>query len=132
MWFRQMAQLSTTISHAQSATAFHWSSVSAGLNPGAGREVAHLLDLESLLSLLHLAITSRTSLLLDNRRGGGRIGHIDVGHGRGCWVDPEPGREGGIKGAGPGLGKNRSLLCLVRTSFGLAQLSRCDGVDSLV
>lgn len=82
MWLRQIAQLSTTMSHAQRATAFHYMSLkqmSASFLVLKRADFAHmyvasdphLLDLEALLLL---AIT--TLLLVDD----GCVGHLDVGH----------------------------------------------------
>jgi hypothetical protein len=75
MWLRQMAQLSTTISQAQRATAFHYGVLALLLMLSLSRD-AHLLDFEALLVALS-AGTGLASLRL--RRG--RICHVDVGHG---------------------------------------------------
>jgi len=75
MWLRQMAQLSTTMSQAHSATAFHWEVLVKC--PGAGwlSCVAYLLDLEALL------VTLSTGTGLGRLRlGWRRVCHVNVGH----------------------------------------------------
>lgn len=74
MWFRQIAQLSTTISQAHRATAFHCSfpvSMASGSSePGS----VYLLDLKLLLAFNTLA--ARALGLFSDRR----ITHLHVGH----------------------------------------------------
>lgn len=73
MWLRQMAQLSTTMSQAQRATAFHCF-LSASLRSVHGlHNVTYLLDLEPFLPV---RITAR-SLALDLWR----ICHFHIRHG---------------------------------------------------
>lgn len=88
MWFRQMAQLSTTMSHAQRATAFHCS-FPVSMTPG-GSQLAtlYLLDLKFLLSLDTLA-AGALALLSD-----GRIAHLNVGHVSRCAGRPATPRYG--------------------------------------
>jgi hypothetical protein len=77
MWLRQMAQLSTTMSHAQRATAFHCDLLTWPRH--LSRSVCtHLLDFEALL-----VAVGASSSLGHLRLRWGRIGHIDVGHVRG-------------------------------------------------
>lgn len=74
MWLRQMAQLSTTMSQAQRATAFHYVQVVStcpAKDSAAKYSHAHLLNFEALLGL------DITALLLSH---GGCISHVDVGH----------------------------------------------------
>jgi hypothetical protein len=74
MWLRQMAQLSTTMSQAQSATAFHCDMLALPCEP-LSSVCTHLLDLEALL----VAVSAGSGLgHLRLRRG--RIGHVNVGH----------------------------------------------------
>jgi hypothetical protein len=75
IWFRQIAQLSTTMSHAQSATAFHWSSISNWFGNRCGDP--HLLDLKALLVAL-CAGTCLSNLGLGCSRG---VRHVHVRHG---------------------------------------------------
>jgi len=75
MWLRQMAQLSTTMSHAHSATAFHWKVLVKCPGDGWLSCVAYLLDLEALL-VTFSAGTSLGRL----RLGRGRVCHVNVGH----------------------------------------------------
>lgn len=87
MWLRQMAQLSTTMSHAQRATAFHYMNVSATQSIQCLAYVqanSYLLDLKLLLSLGDIAACTSFGVLVDFGRSA-RIGHLDVGHG-GCGV----------------------------------------------
>lgn len=91
MWFLQMAQLSTTMSHAQSATAFHYPSVSSE-RVCLVRD-ANLLDLKALLAVGGLGVTV-SSLLDDAARG---IGHVDVGHGGMLETAGFGGRSGGAR-----------------------------------
>lgn len=69
-----MAQLSTTMSHAQRATAFHYSSISLPFSTSDSRQLSHLLDLEALLPI---TITRRC---LCDLGFWSRIGHFDVSH----------------------------------------------------
>lgn len=78
MWLRHMAQLSTTMSHAQRATAFHWGPVSSASARAA--TAAYLLDLEALL-VAFCAGAGLGGLRLRLGGGGGGIGHVHVGHG---------------------------------------------------
>ena len=75
MWLRQMAQLSTTMSHAQSATAFHCALL-ACIPSCLPRACAYLLDLEALL--FGVAACTRLGRDLCLRRG--RVCHVDIGH----------------------------------------------------
>jgi hypothetical protein len=74
MWLRQMAQLSTTMSHAQRATAFHCDLLALPRHLSR-RVCTHLLDFEALL----VAVSAGSSLGHLRLRWG-RIGHIDVSH----------------------------------------------------
>jgi hypothetical protein len=80
MWLRQMAQLSTTMSQAQSATAFHYSNMSALLSPGMRLWcfTIYLLHLELLLSVD--GITACASFGILDFGCSACIGHLDVGH----------------------------------------------------
>lgn len=79
MWLRQIAQLSTTMSQAQSATAFHYCMLERHVVSGSRVTPTNLLDFEAFL-----ATVCRTSFglgALDFCAGGGRcIGHVNVGH----------------------------------------------------
>jgi hypothetical protein len=84
MWLRQMAQLSTTMSQAQRATAFHWSITVLLSKPKImsrceSSVCTDLLYLETLLAIT-LGLDITTLLLDHSARGAGRIGHIDVRH----------------------------------------------------
>jgi len=70
MWFLQMAQLSTTMSHAHRATAFHCPNVNIGV-----ANVAHRWSVQPYL--LHLELLLPLGLLRRNRG----IAHFDVSHG---------------------------------------------------
>jgi hypothetical protein len=74
MWLRQMAQLSTTMSHAQRATAFHCDMLALSRDRFCSART-HLLDFEALL----VAVSAGASLG-HLRLCRGRIGHIHVGH----------------------------------------------------
>lgn len=80
MWFLQIAQLSTTISQAHRATAFHCDMVSRLNISHPAREV-DLLDFEPLLAIPSLSLSFANSLFNGGCGCGGRIGHINVGHG---------------------------------------------------
>jgi hypothetical protein len=86
MWLRQMAQLSTTMSQAHKATAFHYQ-----YGQGQWRSeddhmeivlISYLLDLEPLLpSTDGVSIGSRASLLrLDEWCSRWGIGHVNISH----------------------------------------------------
>jgi len=76
MWFRQIAQLSTTMSQAQRATAFHCRLHKHDrLSYSAWTSIAHLLDFETLLASRVNSCVGFASLGL--WRG---IGHICVRH----------------------------------------------------
>jgi len=83
MWFRQMAQLSTTMSHAQSATAFHLHRLAKVMHAAHSiYEYAYLLDLEALFVTV-CAGAGLGCLALGWRR----VGHVYVGHDRrGAWA----------------------------------------------
>jgi hypothetical protein len=84
MWLRQMAQLSTTMSQAQRATAFHWSDMLARDHTAMRfiSQPAYLLHLELLLSVD--GITACASFSALDFGCSACIGHLDVGHG--CWL----------------------------------------------
>jgi hypothetical protein len=82
MWLRQMAQLSTTMSQAQRATAFHCI-VSARSSDAMVSWLLYLLDFELLLSFRHITACASLGVLHLGRRSG--ICHLDVGH-DGCEV----------------------------------------------
>ena len=82
MWLRQMAQLSTTMSQAQRATAFHCI-VSARSSDAMVSWLPYLLDFELLLSFRHITACASLGVLHLGRRSG--IRHLDVGH-DGCEV----------------------------------------------
>lgn len=74
MWFRQMAQLSTTMSQAQRDTAFHYPTLVNTAPREEGGPRPYLLHLKLLLALDALAVGSVDLL------GYWRIAHLDVGH----------------------------------------------------
>ena len=82
MWLRQMAQLSTTMSQAQRATAFHCI-VSVRPSDAMVSWLPYLLDFELLFSFRNIAARAGLGVLHLGRRSG--ICHLDVGH-DGCEV----------------------------------------------
>lgn len=75
MWLRQIAQLSTTMSHAQRATAFHYRMLAGSYLDAVHLLCSYLFYFEALLipfracsSLGHLGLCR------------GSIGHVDVRH----------------------------------------------------
>lgn len=81
MWFRQIAQLSTTISHAHRATAFHCLILVLSLKPSQEDSV-YLLDLKTLLISRICAGTGLGCLGFGCRS----ISHSNVGHVRWSWA----------------------------------------------
>lgn len=130
MWFRQIAQLSTTMSQAQSATAFHCLGVSI-VSPATyvvPRKSSYLLDLELLLS-------GAVSLLSRGRR----VAHLDVGHIRGFGVVKLGGRGGTwlVKVGNRAMGSGRTEYFAGRSLRMDALLFResrrvCNGEESVV
>jgi hypothetical protein len=82
MWFLQIAQLSTTMSQAHRATAFHYRAVSISAAPCTEKasSCSHLLHLKALLAVCSALRTSGFSLANCLLRRGWDIGHNDVGH----------------------------------------------------
>ena len=77
MWLRQMAQLSTTMSQAQRATAFHCI-VSVRPSDAMVSWLPYLLDFELLFSFRHITARAGLGILHLGCRSG--ICHLDVGH----------------------------------------------------
>jgi hypothetical protein len=105
IWLRQMAQLSTTISQAQRATAFHYVMLALSSTYVLSCD-AHLLDLETLL----VAVSASTGLA-SLRLHRGRICHIDVRHGCGECVC------GGVCGELTGAGGGGEVRLWARHGF---------------
>jgi len=88
MWLRQIAQLSTTISHAHKATAFHCNDISLALAASLLR--IYLLDLKSLLPIcttcLCHSLRFASSFFYWSRSARWSIGHIDVCHSESSYI----------------------------------------------